>query len=82
MEDGKIENKVVLKLEEYDRLKNLEYLNNTIVDYVLTHTSLEDGKMSIEYDIRYSKFLTEIVKEKYPDKFNKRFEELKKEDKE
>ena len=74
------ENKVILDLKEYDRLKSLEYLNETIVDYLLSYAEIENGNLKVDYNIRYSKFIERIVKEKYPKKYEARCEELKKEE--
>lgn len=41
---------------------------------------LKIGKLKVDYNIRYSNFLSKIVKEKYPLKYEKRYEELKNED--
>lgn len=39
------ENKVIISLSEYDRMKKLEYLNETIVDYLLSHAEIENRKI-------------------------------------
>lgn len=78
------ENKVIIKLDNFiemrDRLKDLEALNNTIIEYMLSYAELENEKLSIDYNIRYSKFLTKIVKDKYPEKYEKRLKELQEEE--
>ena len=78
------ENRVNMKLEDYikmrDYLKELECLNETIIDYILSQAELENGELKIDYNIRYSKFLTEIVLKKYPRKYKEKLEELKKEE--
>ena len=38
------ENKVVISLEKYDEFKKKEYLNETIIDYILACAELEDRK--------------------------------------
>lgn len=81
MEDG---NRVNIKLEDFiemrDKLKELECLNNTIIDYILSQAELDCGEMKVDYNIRYSKFLTEIVKKKYPEKYEEKLKELKEEE--
>ena len=79
------ENKVIIKLDDYvemrEKLKELEFMNNTIIDYVLSSAELENGKLEIDFNIRYSKFMTEIVRKNYPKKYEERLKELLEEDK-
>ena len=78
------ENKVVIKLEDFidmrDYLKDLENLNDMIIDYILSYAELENGKLKIDYNIRYSNFLTETVRKKYPRKYEEKLKELKEEE--
>lgn len=79
------ENRVSIKLEDFinmrDKLKELEILNDTIIDYLLSQAVLESGKMNIDYNIRYSNFLNEIIKKKYPEKYEEKLRELQEEEK-
>lgn len=74
------ENKVVISLEKYDEFKKIEYLNETIIDYILACAELENDKMEIDYNIGYSNFINSIIKGKYPEKYKKRLKELKEEE--
>lgn len=78
------ENKVYIKLDDFikmrDQLKELELMNNMIIDYVLEYAELDEGKLKIDYNLRYSNFLTAIVKKHYSDKYNQKLKELKKEE--
>ena len=78
------ENRVNIRLEDFikmrDRLKELECLNDTIIDYLLSQAELENGELKVDYNIRYSKFLSEIVRKKYPEKYEEKLKELKKEE--
>ena len=77
------ENKVTISLddflEEHDHMKDMEFLVDSIVDYLLLHSELENGKLVFDYSFR-KEIMTEIVKKCYPAKYNKRLEELKKEE--
>jgi len=48
--------------------------------YILACAELENDKMEIDYNIRYSNFINSIIKEKYPEKYKKRLKELKEEE--
>ena len=80
MEENKITISLERYLEEHDHTVELENIIDTIIDYVLSHSELENGELKIDYNFRYSHFLTDIVKKNYPAKYNKRLEELKKEE--
>ena len=77
------ENKLTIKLEDYlqtrDKMKDNENLINMIIDYILSYAELENEKLTIDYNIRYSKFLEKVIKEKFPEKYDKRLKELKEE---
>lgn len=71
------ENKVIMTLSQYDELKRKEYLLENIKDYVLSYAELEDGKMKLDYNLRYSNVLTDFFKRYFSEDYEEKLSELK-----
>ncbi len=75
------ESKIILTLSQYDEFKKKEFLLNEIKNFLLSYAELEDGKMKLDYNLRYSNILTKVIQKNFPEDYQKRLNELKEEEK-